>query len=276
MRSAARRAASSWSWLTPTPRPCPSLPDRRPTSAGSIAVDADAAPLPARRTTRNCATRSSAAGRRLRRTGLIAAARATSASAWTPSALLITPSGAAQGELDGRTSSSVVSAAPGASAGRRRELGRRDPPRGLCGAPDVHGGRPRPPARGDGADARWRDSGSRRAAGDGAVPRRGCRSCRSASPGSADLAGRGRGGARRGARRRSRSRCCWSATGRWRSDERRGAIDQAVDRLELVEVLCRTWRDALLIRAAAHDGVVGRGVADYSSTAEPRPRAPPA
>jgi L-fuculose-phosphate aldolase len=38
--------------------------------------------------------------------------------------------------------------------------------------------------------------------------------------------------------------------------ERHGAIavgrdpDHAVDRLELVEVLCRTWRDALLIRAA--------------------------
>ncbi len=29
-----------------------------------------------------------------------------------------------------------------------------------------------------------------------------------------------------------------------------GAVAQAVDRLELVEVLCRTWRDALLIRAA--------------------------
>ena len=29
-----------------------------------------------------------------------------------------------------------------------------------------------------------------------------------------------------------------------------GDIDQALDRLELVEVLCRTWRDALLIRAA--------------------------
>jgi L-fuculose-phosphate aldolase len=29
-----------------------------------------------------------------------------------------------------------------------------------------------------------------------------------------------------------------------------GAIGQAVDRLELVEVLCRTWRDALLLRAA--------------------------
>lgn len=29
------------------------------------------------------------------------------------------------------------------------------------------------------------------------------------------------------------------------------AIDQALDRLELAEVLCRTWRDALLLRAAA-------------------------
>lgn len=29
-----------------------------------------------------------------------------------------------------------------------------------------------------------------------------------------------------------------------------GSVGQAVDRLELVEVLCRTWRDALLIRAA--------------------------
>jgi L-fuculose-phosphate aldolase len=38
--------------------------------------------------------------------------------------------------------------------------------------------------------------------------------------------------------------------------ERHGAVavgrevDQAVDRLELIEVLCRTWRDALLIRGA--------------------------
>jgi ribulose-5-phosphate 4-epimerase/fuculose-1-phosphate aldolase len=38
--------------------------------------------------------------------------------------------------------------------------------------------------------------------------------------------------------------------------ERHGAVavgrdpDHAVDRLELVEVLCRTWRDALLIRGA--------------------------
>jgi ribulose-5-phosphate 4-epimerase/fuculose-1-phosphate aldolase len=29
-----------------------------------------------------------------------------------------------------------------------------------------------------------------------------------------------------------------------------GDLTAAVDRLELVEVLCRTWRDALLIRAA--------------------------
>jgi L-fuculose-phosphate aldolase len=38
------------------------------------------------------------------------------------------------------------------------------------------------------------------------------------------------------------------------------ALDQAVDRLELIEVLCRTWRDSLLIRAAA-----GR----YPSAAQP-------
>jgi L-fuculose-phosphate aldolase len=29
-----------------------------------------------------------------------------------------------------------------------------------------------------------------------------------------------------------------------------GSLDEAVNRLELVEVLCRTWRDAMLIRAA--------------------------
>jgi L-fuculose-phosphate aldolase len=46
--------------------------------------------------------------------------------------------------------------------------------------------------------------------------------------------------------------------------ERHGAVavgrdpSHAVDRLELVEVLCRTWRDALLIRAAlATVGIVG-------------------
>jgi ribulose-5-phosphate 4-epimerase/fuculose-1-phosphate aldolase len=38
--------------------------------------------------------------------------------------------------------------------------------------------------------------------------------------------------------------------------ERHGAVavgpdlDTAIDRLELVEVLCRTWRDSLLVRAA--------------------------
>ena len=35
------------------------------------------------------------------------------------------------------------------------------------------------------------------------------------------------------------------------------AVAQAVDRLELVEVLCRTWRDAMLIRAAATGGGAG-------------------
>lgn len=52
--------------------------------------------------------------------------------------------------------------------------------------------------------------------------------------------------------------------------ERHGAIavgsdpTQAVDRLELVEVLCRTWRDALLIRAAR----AGLGIVSAPS---PRP-----
>jgi L-fuculose-phosphate aldolase len=47
--------------------------------------------------------------------------------------------------------------------------------------------------------------------------------------------------------------------------ERHGAVavgstlDQAVDRLELVEVLCRTWRDALLIRAARRTLDAGGG-----------------
>lgn len=54
--------------------------------------------------------------------------------------------------------------------------------------------------------------------------------------------------------------------------ERHGAIAvgespmQAVDRLELVEVLCRTWRDALLIRAAR----LGVGIVSMRS-GEPQP-----
>ena len=58
--------------------------------------------------------------------------------------------------------------------------------------------------------------------------------------------------------------------------ERHGAVavgatvEQAVNRLELVEVLCRTWRDALLIRAAvATDGA--RAILRPSS---PRPGTP--
>lgn len=54
--------------------------------------------------------------------------------------------------------------------------------------------------------------------------------------------------------------------------ERHGAIAvgadpaQAVDRLELVEVLCRTWRDALLIRAAR---------TTLEGVREPDPESPP-
>ena len=42
-------------------------------------------------------------------------------------------------------------------------------------------------------------------------------------------------------------------------DDAVAAVDQAINRLELVEVLCRTWRDALLIRAAT-TGADGRAI----------------
>jgi L-fuculose-phosphate aldolase len=48
-----------------------------------------------------------------------------------------------------------------------------------------------------------------------------------------------------------------------------GAIDQALDRLELLEVLCRAWRDALVIRAAT--GRDGRAILRPPS---PRPGSP--
>lgn len=58
--------------------------------------------------------------------------------------------------------------------------------------------------------------------------------------------------------------------------ERHGAVavgetvDQAVDRLELVEVLCRAWRDALLIRAAVNDD----GARAILPAPSPRPGTP--
>jgi L-fuculose-phosphate aldolase len=58
--------------------------------------------------------------------------------------------------------------------------------------------------------------------------------------------------------------------------ERHGAVavgrslDEAVDRLDLVEVLCRTWTDALLIRAAV-TRADGRAILRASS---PRPGTP--
>ena len=56
--------------------------------------------------------------------------------------------------------------------------------------------------------------------------------------------------------------------------ERHGAVSvgpdlgTAVDRLELVEVLCRTWRDALLVRAA-------RAVLDPAGSIDGAPTTPP-
>lgn len=48
------------------------------------------------------------------------------------------------------------------------------------------------------------------------------------------------------------------------------ALDLAVDRLELVEVLCRTWRDALLVRAAS-TGRAGRAILRPPSRGPARP-----
>lgn len=45
------------------------------------------------------------------------------------------------------------------------------------------------------------------------------------------------------------------------------SLDQAIDRLELLEVLCRTWRDALLVRAA----VMGRIGPTMLRPPSPRP-----
>jgi L-fuculose-phosphate aldolase len=58
--------------------------------------------------------------------------------------------------------------------------------------------------------------------------------------------------------------------------ERHGAVavgetvEQAVNRLELVEVLCRTWRDALLVRAA----IANRGSRAILRPLSPRPGTP--
>jgi L-fuculose-phosphate aldolase len=55
--------------------------------------------------------------------------------------------------------------------------------------------------------------------------------------------------------------------------ERHGAVavgSQAIDRLELLEVLCRTWRDALLVRGA----LMGGGGPTMLRPPSPRPGSP--
>jgi len=53
-------------------------------------------------------------------------------------------------------------------------------------------------------------------------------------------------------------------------EDEAASLDQAIDRLELLEVLCRAWRDALLVRAA----VMGRGGPTMLRPPSPRPGAP--
>ncbi len=52
-------------------------------------------------------------------------------------------------------------------------------------------------------------------------------------------------------------------------DDVLASLEQAIDRLELLEVLCRTWRDALLVRAA----VMGRDGPTMLRPPSPRPGA---
>ena len=104
---------------------------------------------------------------------------------------------------------------------------------------------PRPPAGVDGADAGRRDPGPGRPAGD-----------RAAHPATAVRA------VRRDGKRRAGGRIALALTegpeplATAALLERHGAVavgpdpETAVDRLELVEVLCRTWRDSLLVQAA--------------------------
>ena len=122
-----------------------------------------------------------------------------------------------------------------------------DPPRRPRGPTRYRRDGPRPPPRGDGADPGRRSARSIGPARDGVACCHACRTCRSGSRGVPS----------------------WPAASPRPLDpeppeplasavllERHGAVavgadpDHAVNRLELVEVLCRTWRDALLIRAA--------------------------
>ncbi len=191
------------------------------------------------------------AGRRLGSRGLISAGEGNLSVRLDADRILVTPDRSAQGRARARRPRRRLARAT--RIARRCLANGRAPtsdlaihlrrPRGPTG---PRGDRPRAPARVDGPDPRRRGAGPGRPARDRPVPA----APAVPDPGAArqSAAGRSdRGGAHRrpGAARRRRS--CSSATAHVRS----GAIrPSAVDRLELVEVLCRTWRDALLIRAA--------------------------
>ena len=276
MRSTARRVASSWSWVHPPPRRCPSLPDRlglRRPAPEARSVASRRCPLPAvrRRPPPRGDRRRRPAARRsrphLRRRGQPqrSARRRPADHAER----------AAQGRAGARRPRRRPAAgrASGTCAGvaAATELGPGDPSRRVRGEARCAGRGPRPPPGGDGVDARGRDPRPSRPPGDGAAPpSRAVRPVR--GRGQRRARRRDRQGARRAAGAPARCRAPRAARrgGRRITADPTAALDQAVDRLELLEVLCRTWRDALIVRAA----VMGCSGPTMLRPPSPRPGSP--
>ena len=201
-----------------------------------------------------------AAGRRLGARGLISAGEGNLSVRLDADRLLMTPTGLRKDEL---APDDLVVVWLGHPDREARSPSGHGPSSDLAihlavhaARPDIGGRRPRPPAGIDEPDPGGRDPGPGRPAGDGlppaapAVPRRSARWAARSWP---------IGSPRRWPSRRSRLAAAAVLL------ERHGAVAvgrdpaHAVNRLELVEVLCRTWRDALLIRAArASCGYRGR------------------
>ena len=174
------------------------------------------------------------------------------------------PRRARKDELERRRPGRRLARAPGSRSPvtqrPRPDLGPRHPSgRPRCPARHRLDG-PRPPARGDGPDPRRRGAGPGRPARDRPAPAAPAVPVARSCPGSAELA------ERIAAALTEPPEPLASAV----LLERHGACAvgrdpaHAVDRLELVEVLCRTWRDALLIRAA-------RAALAMVDTAQPSP-----
>ena len=189
-------------------------------------------------------------GRRLGARGLISAAEGNLSVRLDAERLLVTPTGRRKDELGADDSSSSGSATTSGRPARRSGLA---PTSDLAIHLAVHAARPDIGAVAHAhLPASMALTAGRRGAGPGGPARD--RALLPRLPfvpfgemGSDELADRIATRLRRTARSRSPAPSSSSATARTRSGRDRA---HAVDRLELLEVLCRTWRDALLLRAA--------------------------